>query len=529
MGVPELTAVYECADGRPFPVRWANADEATGPWYWDPEHNPAAVAPMDAVVWLNCTSGTSRARVECGFAATDVFIGGRRGRYFNGFNYYRPGPPTDEEKAMAEAANARLRAEYGNPAAFWQRWCQPRAARAVQRLREATGTESIADLLEVFGYGFEQTFLMWGIYDDHPQAFLKEEMGDEAERLAAELTRGYPNATLEADQALWELAQDAKERPAVRAVLLRDKLPSAEELSQVEGGADFAAAFARYLDYYGWRTIDWDVSGAMIRERPEISLRVLRRTIVDELPQPAERVSAAAEAREALVAELEARFAADPDKLAKFREGLMRLSGYLGVKEGRALWQLSLCGALRHALLLKGEGLVAAGKIADGVDILYLLPDEIEGTPSAGDLTALVFERRAERERWSGVTPPAQLGGDSVAEASTAPAPAELRGTAASHGTFTGRARVLSSFEEYERLLPGEVLVCATTTPAWTPLFAVAGALVTDGGGLLSHPAIAAREYGIPAVVGVRAATKLIADGVEITVDGTAGTVTIIG
>jgi len=138
-----------------------------------------------------------------------------------------------------------------------------------------------------------------------------------------------------------------------------------------------------------------------------------------------------------------------------------------------------------------------------------------------------VRERRAERERWLGVIPPAEIGGEKPLEPASQGQQAEIRGIAASRGVFKGRARVLTSFEQYERLSRGDVLVCVTTTPAWTPLFAVAGAIVTDGGGMLSHGAIAAREYGIPAVVGARAATRTIPDGAMVTVDGTGGVVRI--
>ena len=89
------------------------------------------------------------------------------------------------------------------------------------------------------------------------------------------------------------------------------------------------------------------------------------------------------------------------------------------------------------------------------------------------------------------------------------------------------RARVIATLEEAGRLEPGDVLVCRSTAAPWTPLFAVAGAVVTNTGGILSHSAIVAREYAIPCVVGTRDATDRIADGAMITVDGGAGTVTI--
>ena len=108
-------------------------------------------------------------------------------------------------------------------------------------------------------------------------------------------------------------------------------------------------------------------------------------------------------------------------------------------------------------------------------------------------------------------------------------APDELRGAPASRGQVTGPARILHGPEEGVRLQPGDILVCVMTTPAWTPLFSMASGIVTETGGPLSHPAITAREYGIPAVVAVKDATARIRDGQIITVDGGAGTVSLSG
>jgi len=105
------------------------------------------------------------------------------------------------------------------------------------------------------------------------------------------------------------------------------------------------------------------------------------------------------------------------------------------------------------------------------------------------------------------------------------PDPRIINGNAASAGTVTGTARVILSLDDAGRLQPGDILVCPATMPPWTPLFAIASAVVTDHGGVLSHTAIVAREYRIPAVVGTKVATTLVSDGQRITVDGTAGTV----
>jgi pyruvate,water dikinase len=103
-----------------------------------------------------------------------------------------------------------------------------------------------------------------------------------------------------------------------------------------------------------------------------------------------------------------------------------------------------------------------------------------------------------------------------------------LTGTPASAGSYTGPVRVIHEEAEFGQLRPGDVLVCPTTSPVWSILFASVGALVTDGGGLLSHPAIIAREHGIPAVVGTGNATSVLRTGVRVTVDGSGGAVRVM-
>jgi pyruvate,water dikinase len=102
-----------------------------------------------------------------------------------------------------------------------------------------------------------------------------------------------------------------------------------------------------------------------------------------------------------------------------------------------------------------------------------------------------------------------------------------LTGKGASRGQVRGRARVVRQLKDGASLERGDILVCQTTSPPWTPLFAIAGGIVTDTGGILSHSAICAREYGIPCVVATQVATAMIPDGATVVVDGTAGTVTI--
>src|SRR6185295_6021773 len=170
------------------------------------------------------------------------------------------------------------------------------------------------------------------------------------------------------------------------------------------------------------------------------------------------------------------------------------------------------------------------GHLPDRGDIFYLTEAELREwmggkVPPADEVKALIRRRRATygviNGRWQ----------KRIVEASTAgkAGGGDLRGTGASSGVARGKARILRNESEFGRLQAGEILVCRYTNPAWTPLFTLAVGVVTETGGAVSHAAIVAREYGLPAVLGVAGATERIADGQEILVDGGEGRVVLVG
>jgi pyruvate,water dikinase len=197
-------------------------------------------------------------------------------------------------------------------------------------------------------------------------------------------------------------------------------------------------------------------------------------------------------------------------------------------------------------LLEAGGRLVGDGTLTASDEVFLLDPDELRRALRApgADLRVVAAQRRLAMDRQRELTPPPALGttppappaddafGRFVAKFfGTPPAAAaegELRGAPGSAGVVRGTARVISSIAEAHRLEPGDILVAQTTAPPWTPLFATVAAVVTDTGGALSHCAVVAREYGIPAVVGAAMASTVIADGQTIEVDGSAGVVRIL-
>jgi len=201
---------------------------------------------------------------------------------------------------------------------------------------------------------------------------------------------------------------------------------------------------------------------------------------------------------------------------------------------------------IRRMLHEIGQRLTEAHAIAEPDDVYWLKADELEIVANALDATqpiqnfrGVVTERRARWERERMVTPPVNLPikGDTrfwgidwsfVMPARTDQTAGKIiKGIGASPGRVTGIARVINDPGEFNTMQPNDILVARITTPAWTPLFALVSAVVTDVGGLLSHSSIVAREYHIPAVLGTGVATERIHSGQRITVNGDVGIVTI--
>ena len=295
-----------------------------------------------------------------------------------------------------------------------------------------------------------------------------------------------------------------------------------------EHADEWRARFRAHLDRFGHATYNLDFMHPTAVDDPAPLFEALRFALDGGSAGPAARQLASAARREQLTEAALARL--DPPRALAFNRLLRWAQRYAPVRED-ALADIGLAWPqMRRMLAELGRRLVAAGRIAVPEDVYWLRPDEILGGP-VGD----VAERKA---LWRGrrrATPPQALPQHTFVDrfegwfpASGKQEGAVLHGTGASAGQVTATARVLSGPADFGRMQPGEVLVASITTPAWTSLFTLAAAVVTDVGGPLSHSSIVAREYGIPAVLGTGVATRRIPDGARVRVDGDAGTVTLL-
>jgi pyruvate,water dikinase len=357
-------------------------------------------------------------------------------------------------------------------------------------------------------------------------------------------------------RALAALTTTIAARPAVRR-LVEDSSPLAAVLA---ADPTVAAEYAAYQREYGGRALSYEIADPCLDEQPALALTLIRHQLTTGFDPDA--VAAANQAcRAAARAEAErlltSRKASDRER---FERVLQRALLAYPVREDNEFYTVSApFGLLRKAAREVGRRLADRGLLDDPDHVFHLEPDRLISALRDREDCRLLARTRVGERAWTlahpgpdsyGPPPPPppplrtlpaearlmwhgalwmfeQTFGAETITAARTPEAAVLTGVAASPGSYTGPARIIRCEDEFDRLQAGDVLVCPATSPVWSLLFASIGALVADGGGTLSHQAIIAREYRIPAVVGTSDATTRLIDGQLVTVDGSHGTVRV--
>jgi rifampicin phosphotransferase len=341
------------------------------------------------------------------------------------------------------------------------------------------------------------------------------------------------NPTTEMDLALWALAREARSDPD-SARIIGQTAPErlAEEYRDGSLPPGLQGGLTHFLHLYGHRGVaEIDLGLPRWSEDPTYIMGVLANYLRLEDPKSAPDVQFGRATREAeeMVAELTHR----ASRKGRLRGALVlfllgRARELSGLRETPKFCIVLLMARVRALLWPVGEELAGAGRLQSAGDIFFLTVPEAWATLAGEDLSAIVSERRTFYERETGRKHVPRLllsdGTEPAVEARDATDNDVLRGTPASGGVVAGKARVILD-PRGAHLEPGEILVAPSTDPGWTPLFLTAGGLVMEMGGPMSHGAIVAREYGIPAVVGVPDATERIETGRPIKVDGSHGVV----
>ncbi|KRE59922.1 phosphoenolpyruvate synthase [Paenibacillus sp. Soil750] len=353
------------------------------------------------------------------------------------------------------------------------------------------------------------------------------------------LSQSVPyNITSEMGLALMGVADVIRPYPGVIDYLQHVKDDNfLDELVKIEGGQEAHDAIYAYLHKFGMRCAgEIDISKTRWSEKPITLVPMILGNIKAFEPNEGHRKFEQGR-QEALEKEQEllARLLQLPDgeqKAEETKRMIRRIRNFIGYREYPKYGWVNRYFVYKQALLKEAELLVQAGVIHEKEDIFYLFFEELHEVVRTNKLDyQIISKRKDDYKFFEKLTPPRVITSDGEIISGTynrenLPADA-IVGLPVSSGVIEGRARVILNMED-ANLEEGDILVTAFTDPGWTPLFVSIKGLVTEVGGLMTHGAVIAREYGLPAVVGVENATKLIKDGQRIRVHGTEGYIEIV-
>jgi phosphohistidine swiveling domain-containing protein len=529
-----------------FPVIWEDPGDPELSWEWDDMHLPSALSPLGA--------DYVRAGIEAGIAYRFAHAGidGRfECRIINGYAYFAFRYLTPDKEAVRAVAVSSRREQSRVMREYWDRKVLP-ALLATYGWLITTPVETmpLPDLADTWDeLWLRQIPHLWGLHfmttsgsyqSLNDLADFYESVVDQAppgEGVA--LAMGQPNDLHRVQRDLHTLTEQARALPAVAALIAADPDHTLDHLAGTDGGIQFLTGLEAFLNEHGHLGQPFDdLAFPSWQEEVGLLLREVQKRLLHPQDDPeSRRLRQAAEADEG-AARVRQRLAGDPARLHEFDQTLSHARNVGPLTESHNYWLDRMLHAHVHRFARRtGRRLADAGVIAEYRDIFYLTAAETSAavrTPV--DLSVLVEDRKAAQQRWAKVRPPKWLGtAPSAQEGGRFDAPpaiesdgALLRGIGASPGIRRGPARVVRSSDDFGHVQPGDVLVCPSANPSWVPLFGIIAGLVTDTGGALSHAAVVAREFGVPAVVGTHTATTRLRDGQVIELNGTTGEVKLV-
>ena len=458
-------------------------------------------------------------------------------------------PPSDNPTYVANNKTQNNDARW----LTWQEEALPRLVGTAEKWRKvdpqsATDEELLAGIREMaIEEGFywtgntSHTFGIAKSTDDQLQCFLHENLPDDR-YISGQFLTGFESKTLQANAILFEIAKLVRASEALTYLFIATPTKFlSRAIHERAEGAPILKALEDYFDVYGHQGYSLDFIEPTQAEDPSATFATLKSMVQNANYDPKNQEARATAVREQKFEEVSKKLSG----LAywQFRYRLWFARRYNHIREETAFYFGYTWSVLRPMAFELGRRLVDAGTFLDSEDTFFVVTDELKraiearkagtGLPELGKLAA---ERRELREARKLLHPPGTI----PEEASNIPSVRfketqirndagsdALNGFAVSSGTVTAPASVILSQNDFDKMEPGSILVAPNTTPAWTQLFAHAAGLVTDMGSILAHGSIVAREYGIPAVLGVGNGTVRIKHGQSITIDGDAGSVTL--
>jgi len=552
-----MTTTQTTAAAPDFAIEWNEPADEQLFWFQDNLHFPMPQTPLNGTLFQTAFEDGASAAI----AKLSMPISGLRTTMQNGYLFLAPVPVhgTPEEMEARFEEMKRLTMQLGATVLQdWRETFEPQVEASAERILSFDYAGSSTQQVAAFVQTFKQALTdVWNIHMrvNIPvmnavfglEEFLGHALGDDAIPQARQLLQGFPNKSTALGQEYWSLSRWIRSTDGLADAVLGSQVRNGSvELNDHPAATEFHSRFATFLDDFGWRSdVFAEVGHASWREDPSTPFTQLKdyvRKADDDNPFASHDRQAAD--RERLTGEMAARL---PEELRPQFGGMLGMAQqYLPIAEDHNFTiDQRFSTVVRHGVLQLGDKLVADGAIGDREDVCYLTHDEIGAIAAGGDtsgLTDLVRGRRQDFLNQRNLTPPPGIGTPPPADMPPDPLVTKffgfginqdddsstVTGYPASSGQVTGVAKVVMTLDEADKLEPGDIMVCRMTMPAWTPLFGVVGAVVSDSGGPLSHCAIVAREYEIPCVAGTQVGTSVITDGMQVRVDGSTGIVKIL-
>ena len=561
-----------------FPISWDSETEKDFFWVYDDLHIPHPVSPMFFDIggwWLSCDHMFRRfgtpfavdwlAKNVNGYVYTTA-VPADPGLHIEGTEYssrYQARVPKDGSFAKNMGAYLdTVLPVYGEHFADWWRdrlvpemrrnfaYLEEQLDRADQMTLAETAT-LLEDAIDIHDrhwkihwmLNFAQLSATLNL-----RAVMEKTRGSIDEELLGRLQNSASDRNWDSIEALWRMKNEVRDDTELRAAFgPEDTKAISSVLRRSERGRRFISErIEPYQREFGWHAV-WshEFIFPTVREEMEPVLELIRGYLTSDYDYPsaidAMRKDIEAASRQILDGldgdALEEMQAANAVNL---RMAPLTPDHHFYIDQGAN-------AHVRLVLLAVGQKLVEAGRLDTPDDVLFLRYNELRmliGSPDAVDARGLVAERRAEREAakqvhprdWVGTVTPSQLafpylvnwGYPERFHRQASDDQTRIEGIAGSPGMIEGTARVVMTTDEFDQVRDGDILVCQMTNPAWVVLFTKIAGLVTDTGGTTSHPAVLSREFGIPAVIGTSIATKRIATGDRIRVDGSTGVVEVL-
>ena len=532
-----------------FPIFWENEEDKNYKWTLPGAHEASPVLPLDEfrqrMFYEARMSGLSR--IGGGPLANDY-------RVFNGYVYERAAPfsaSTEELGRRKEEFQKKLETAWSKGNTAWHEYYFPYIDATNKRLKafdlaNASDAELIAHIQDVIRESAQYWEIHWirggREFKAHWQNFFVAFTGinDEVKALTAPLG---PNKSTETIAEIVKLVELVKASPFLTGLF--ETLPPGElhrTLSESSQAKDFYVKFLNFIEEYGYKSgagagSHNSLSVPTWRDDPGIVLSIMSRYIPQQERDLQGNVHSVPQEALDIIEEAYEAIGENTVKREEFRKELELARKDTADQEDHNFHlDQTIIALLRLPCLEAGVRLRKAGMVENRDDIFFITMEELLdslGNVGGKDLKNRVGARKLLRRHQMALKPPMSVGGDSEGapvgdyDPSATDDVSSLSGTPASSGVVTGIARVIPSSEVVPDLKPGEILVSYNAGPMWTPLFPVIGGLVLDGGNVLLHAALVAREYKIPAVFLTGNATKIIQDGQTITVNGTEGVVYI--